>query len=241
METYVAEEKMYDELTVYLLNENISAGDQISKNMLSSCTIKVPTQKSLCYISDCSSILGTYAKTDYIKGSVLTKDMFFEDSSLSERYRTLEISFISLPEAFSIDQPLEIRISFPNGEDYTVLTHQKVQYITYEEDIPISFSLTLSEEELLRLSSARVDCNSYDGTYLYAVIYEADFDNAAETDYPVNADVFSLMQWDPNIISLFTVDKEQQKRALLEEHLQTFIQWESTDAIELEENDTVSQ
>jgi hypothetical protein len=45
--------------------------------------------------------------------------------------------------------------------------------------------------------------NLFEGTYLYAVIYQADFENAAVTTYPVNPQVFTLMQWDPNIVSLF--------------------------------------
>ena len=78
-------------------------------------------------------------------------------------------------------------------------------------------ALNLSEEDLLRLSSARVDENLFEGTYLYAVIYQADFENAAVTTYPVNPQVFTLMQWDPNIVSLFYCKKEQEKTFCIRE------------------------
>ena len=89
------------------------------------------------------------------------------------------------------------------------------------------------EEDLLRLSSARVDENLFEGTYLYAVIYQADFENAAVTTYPVNPQVFTLMQWDPNIVSLFTV-KRQEKRSVLENHLQIIYLKEMGNSIEAE-------
>ena len=47
------------------------------------------------------------------------------------------------------------------------------------------------------------------------------------------------MQWDPNIVSLFTVKKEQEKRSVLENHLQLFIQKEMSNSIEAEP-DTLS-
>ena len=103
-----------------------------------------------------------------------------------------------------------------------------------EETSVCGIALNLSEEDLLRLSSARVDENLFEGTYLYAVIYQADFENAAVTTYPVNPQVFTLMQWDPNIVSLFTVKKEQEKRSVLENHLQLFTQKEMGNSIEAE-------
>ena len=74
----------------------------------------------------------------------------------------------------------------------------------------------------------------FEGTYLYAVIYQADFENAAVTTYPVNPQVFTLMQWDPNIVSLFTVKKEQEKRSVLENHLQLLTKKEMGNSIEAE-------
>ena len=120
-------------------------------------------------------------------------------------------------------------IVFPNSyEKYSSLLNED------EGTSVCGIALNLSEEDLLRLSSARVDENLFEGTYLYAVIYQADFENAAVTTYPVNPQVFTLMQWDPNIVSLFTVKKEQEKRSVLENHLQLFTQKEMGNSIEAE-------
>lgn len=205
--------------------------------MLTSCTLKLPCQKNVHFVSDRTDIIDSYAKTALKQGSILTQDMFYSDESLSSRTRTLELTDIRLPENLTTRDLIELRISFPNGEDFVVLTHQKAAYLLQDEAYSYGIALTLSEEDLLRVSSARVDQMLFDGASLYAVVYSADFDAAAEIDYPVNADVFSLMQWDPNIVSRFSVKKEQEKRALLEEHLQTFMQQGTTESLELEDED----
>lgn len=56
-----------------------------------------------------------------------------------------------------------------------------------------------------------------------------DFQETSEPDYPVNPDVFELMNWDPNIVALFTVPKELEIRATLENHLKVFLQNEEQD------------
>ena len=234
---YEAEEALYSEASLYMFAENISAGDIITNEMLTHCTLKIPKDKSICYITEKSSVVGQYAKTNYTKGMIATTDMFYQDSQRNTRYRTLDLLDIELPSSINVGELLEIRISFPNGEDYVVIRQLPVEAILTHEETAYGITVSISEEDLLRLSGARVDVNCYEGTYLYAAVYQADFDTVAEIDYPVNTDVFSLMQWDPNVVSLFTVDKEQQKRQLLEEHLQAFMQWEINDSIILEEQD----
>ena len=235
VEAYEARELAYSDTVVYVLAKELSAGEQVTKDMLTACTIRLPVSQNVAAGADINSLVGCYAKTSLKKGCIVTADLFYDDISLAMRNRYLEISDILLPENIRKNDLIDVRISFPNGEDFILLQkHPVVSLLTETVNDSISvygLSLTLSEEELLRLSSARVDVNLYEGTYLYAVIYQADFENAAETTYPVNPDVFCLMQWDPNIVSLFTVEKEQDKRTLLENHLQLFIQKDTDNSI----------
>ena len=214
---YEAEQNSYVDTTVYLLSKALPAGEALTKDDLTSCTVKLPRSQSILYASD-------------------TADFFYSDERLTERNRYLELSDIRLPESVHTNNLIDIRISFPTGEDYIVLNQQRVLSLLKEDEETsvCGIALNLSEEDLLRLSSARVDENLFEGTYLYAVIYQADFENAAVTTYPVNPQVFTLMQWDPNIVSLFTVKKEQEKRSVLENHLQLFTQKEMGNSIEAE-------
>ena len=214
----------------------LPAGEALTKDDLTSCTVKLPRSQSILYASDSKNLIGQYAKTALKKGQLLTADFFYSDERLTERNRYLELSDIRLPESVHTNNLIDIRISFPTGEDYIVLNQQRVLSLLKEDEgtSVCGIALNLSEEDLLRLSSARVDENLFEGTYLYAVIYQADFENAAVTTYPVNPQVFTLMQWDPNIVSLFTVKKEQEKRSVLENHLQLFTQKEMGNSIEAE-------
>lgn len=228
LETYAAKELAYTDEVVYVLARDMSAGEQLTKDALTSCMVRLPVSQNIAVNADISALTGSYAKTALKKGRIVTSDLFYEDASLLERNRYLEVTDFTLPEALRKKDLIDVRISFPNGEDFIVLEKQPVLSLlteTFNDEVSVrGISLCLSEEELLRLSSARVDKALYDGTYLYAVIYQADFEHAAETTYPVNPDVFTLMQWDPNIVSLFTVKNEQDKRTLLENHLQLFTQ-----------------
>lgn len=238
---YEAEQDAYADTTVYLLSKALPAGEALTPEHLTSCTVKLPRSQSVIYASDSKNLIGQYAKTALREGQLITADLFYQDETLTNRNRYLELSDIRLPESIHKNDLIDVRISFPTGEDYIVLERQCVLslLIEDEESTADGIALNLSEEDLLRLSSARVDRNLFEGTYLYAVIYQADFENAAETTYPVNPQVFALMQWDPNIVSLFTVKKEQEKRSVLENHLQLFIQKEMSNSIEAEP-DTLS-
>lgn len=206
----------------YVLTRSLSAGDQITADCFAICTIKIAGDTSLNLVTDSGSIENYYAKTALKKGSVITADMFYEKDFTDSNIRTLEITDLLLPEQLAADGFVDIRISFPNGEDYVVLEKQKILYLLREDASTYGIALSLDEEDLLRLSSARVDRTLYENTCLYAIAYSADFQEPAIVDYPVNTDVFSLMQWNPNILSLYTVEREQERRSALEEHLDSF-------------------
>ena len=238
---YEAEAQAFSDTTIYLLSESISAGEQITPDKLTAYTIKIPVTTNAVYVANSSSLQNAYAKTALKEGSILSPDMFYTDATLSEKTRTIELTNLRLPSQMKETDLVEIRISFPNGEDFVVLNHQTLASILVEEEIVYGIAISVTEDELLRLSSAMVDQNLYEGACLYAVTYRTDFETASQTNYPVNTDVFSLMEWDPNIVSLFTVPSEQKKRELLETHLQDFLQEGTSDIIELEEEYNISQ
>lgn len=76
-------------------------------------------------------------------------------------------------------------------------------------------------------------CNSYLSEFAPVSIKMAKEQNLSLNPVKISG-VFTLMQWDPNIVSLFTVKKEQEKRSVLENHLQLFTQKEMGNSIEAE-------
>ena len=160
---YEAEQNAYVDTNVYLLSKALPAGEALTKDDLTSCTVKLPRSQSILYASDSKNLIGQYAKTALKKGQLLTADFFYSDERLTERNRYLELSDIRLPESVHTNNLIDIRISFPTGEDYIVLNQQRVLSLLNEDEgtSVCGIALNLSEEDLLRLSSARVDENLF--------------------------------------------------------------------------------
>ena len=118
---------------------------------------------------------------------------------------------------FSSKECVTIGIVDGDGIGPLIMEHAVavLEKLLADETETYGLQLELAEEDLLRLSSARVDRELYSGCDIYVTKYVMDFQDATQKDYPVNPDVFTLMQWDPNILSLFTVESEQEKRELI--------------------------
>lgn len=222
--SYQELEDTYHSVSLWVLNTSLHAGDTIHEEDCTKIILKTQDVTSLKELASAESLDGFSAKTALSEGCVLTEEMFYPAEDFTEDGKLLELSDLILPSWISTNDFIDIRIRFPNGEDYIVISHQKVKKLLADETETYGLQLELAEEDLLRLSSARVDRELYSGCDIYVTKYVMDFQEATQKDYPVNPDVFTLMQWDPNILSLFTVESEQKKRELLESHLEGFLQ-----------------
>ncbi len=161
--------------------------------------------------------VGKVLKTDASKGTVLNECMIAKKDEDDENLRTYYIDYIDISDSFSNETCFDIRICFPNGEDYLVAGNKKIN-VRDEEGIYVE----LTRREALLLSSARVDLNIYEGTRLYAAFYTAGFEKTEIQTYPVNGYVFSLGQWEPNIEEAFSQEMFE-KRETLESNLFEFM------------------
>ena len=73
---YEAEQNAYVDTNVYLLSKALPAGEALTKDDLTSCTVKLPRSQSILYASDSKNLIGQYAKTALKKGQLLTADFF---------------------------------------------------------------------------------------------------------------------------------------------------------------------
>lgn len=95
---------------------------------------------------------------------------------------------------------IDIRIMFPNGEDYLVLSKKTIRTLHLDESI---FYITLSEEEILRLASATIDAYTISGTRIYTTRYiEPSIQDEAIPTYPVRSETIDLLNTDPNILEI---------------------------------------
>ncbi len=133
----------------------------------------------------------------------------------SDRY--IHYSCINLFSGIAVGDLVDIRICFPSGEDYIVVSHKKI--INIDENGVV---LKINEEELLKMSSARIDMNTYAGTYIYAVKYLSDEQKPATSYYLLNEYVLSLCEWNPNIVDKVFSQENLKKRYDFEQNLVKF-------------------
>lgn len=98
---------------------------------------------------------------------------------------------------------VDVRISFANGGDFVLLSKKKIQGLgPLREEGTNAIWLTVSEEEILRLSSAVVDAYLNQGSSIYAIQYVSENQKEAVVNYVVSDLIKQLMEEDPNIVKM---------------------------------------
>ena len=186
-------------LTVYVASTYISGGDTISADGDNPNVIQQQIRTgldSMAYISE--EELGQTALVDIPEGQPVMYNMVTEQK-FDKDTRNYEIAVANLMVTQANNDYVDIRIMFPNGEDYLVLSKKKVMNLYLESNV---FTTECNEEEILRFSSAIVDAYTTTGAYIYTTKYIAvDAQEDATPNYPVRAETLELIQSDPNVLT----------------------------------------
>ena len=214
----------YSYASFFVLTRDVTAGEELTADMLQTQRVQSEEDLSAAQSLTQEDLLGRRLKVSLTKGAALSADIVYEGAPVADDERRVELRELDLPQTLRENEFVDVRIAFPNGEDYLVIGHKLVyRMIRDDEGAVLALQLRLLEEELLRYQAACVDTKTYRDTRLYAVQYTGEFQPAAQAYYPVNRAVFELLQWDPNIAELFVVEEEQERRALLEANLEHFL------------------
>ncbi|NEU28073.1 flagellar biosynthesis protein FlgA [Paenibacillus polymyxa] len=196
--------------TGWAVVRDISPGEQITSKDLKG--IKVPgSQAPSNLLANRSEVSGTIAKIELKKGSVLTTAMITADEPTPKDLRNRELKVVVLPSSLKSGDEVDIRIQFPTGHDYILLSKKKISRL--EGSI---VWVTMNEQEILSLSSAIVDAYLHKAS-IYALTYvDPQFQPKAIPTYPPNAQVLALMNSDPNLIRVAEQKLSKQLRDSLE-------------------------
>ncbi len=99
--------------------------------------------------------------------------------------RICEYSSIDLPGVLKESDLLDVRLSFADGRDFTVLSGKKALKFKREEQTELIW-LSLNEDEIILMESATSDMRLFEGAKLYAAIYNGKEAKNYEINYPVN-------------------------------------------------------
>lgn len=178
------------------------------------------------HFRDVSELIGKKTVINIDPNMPLTKALFIEDALIQKDLRLYEVSFVELPYTLAVGDAIDIRIAFPTGQEYVVLSKKLIEGFERRVNNVHQglLNLALEEEEALRMSSALVDSYIAEGARIYMVKYvNPDQQEAAKVTYPVNGHVLQLLQENPNILESPDIGLILQARGILNSALVTLL------------------
>lgn len=203
--------------TVYVATKDIEPGEVISIDGDDPNVEQQPVLSGLdAYKYITEDDLGKKATIKIESGDPVMCTMV-TDSEITADSRKLEMAAVELATNQADYDVVDVRILFPDGSDYIVLSKVEMTDIDMEQNI---FTGVLNEEEILRYSCAVVDAYKHTGTKLYTTKYvESSLQDEATPTYPVSDVTRELVQSDPNITSIAETTLNASARLSLEERL----------------------
>lgn len=180
--------------SVYEVSRNTYSGAEILESDLKEVSIPVSTLSDAS-ITDMADLVGKYYRVDVAPGTILSKDMLMEEEGVIYKF-PIDITLTSLPVSTTVGDYIDIRMILPNGEEYPVLTHKKIERL-YETTV--TFYAT-EEENMIYLSMLQ-DMGQHSGTCVfYATKFLEPGNNFTIAYYPVAHEMENSILFNPNIL-----------------------------------------
>ena len=145
-------------------------------------------------ITDKKDVVGMITKIDLKPGAIFETTMLME-YELHADDRELDIVLTEMPIGLEPGDYVDLRVSFPLGEDFVVMVKKRVVGINSN-----TVKLIVTEEDVHHYESVKADMALYTATKLYTTKYvEFGLQPAASTYYPVTNEVMKTLIQDPNI------------------------------------------
>lgn len=159
------------------------------------------------------------AKTDIRKGSQLLKEMISEEI-IDSHIREQGFSVFYLPDNQKPYDVVDVRILYPNGENYIVLSKKILKELDKEKG---TCFLWLDEQEILLISSAIVDAYLVPGSSLYTTRYiESSLQKPSAVTYMPSKQIIKQIEESPNILEKAKIFLEAAVRERLEARLKEY-------------------
>lgn len=178
---------------VYQLNVDAKSGTQMQDFQFS--LVEVPEYSiPVNAIMSLEEVESFYYKISLSSGTIITSDMLMQQK-LTDDERTLDVVLDEIPIGIEEGDYVDIRIAFPLGQDFIVMSHKEVVEINGS-----TLKLIVSQQDFYSYQSMQTDEALYSSTKAYGSTYiEGGVQQAAQQYYPVSLDVLKTMLLDPNI------------------------------------------
>ncbi len=199
----------------YVALTDINQGDILQDGVnVSMATFASGANVTTFATADC---IGKQAVVDIPANTPITTNIVATE--MPKQMNERECTFINLSANLLKGDFVDVRILFPNGEDYIVVSKVAIQNPVIASNIVY---LWLQEHEILNLDGAIVDANLH-GAMIYTTKYiEPEVQPANTVTYQPNEAVIALMQKDPNIVQEAAAALSVSARQSIEDRLKAF-------------------
>lgn len=169
-------------------------------------------------IQDVELLADKLYKTDLAANTCLTEDMILEEE-VGIDHRELDVVMTEIPIGLEAGDYIDVRITFPLGQDCIAMTRKRVIAI-YENVV----KLIVNEEDIYAYESMKTDYGHYRAVRIYGIKYvEAGLQPAAASYYPVNLEIMKTMILDPNMETGDFADTLAFRKQLEEQNLNELV------------------
>lgn len=206
-------EMVSNQRKVYVAITDIEAGDFLTEDNIEVRTV-YSSQPEEIYLNDSGE--GKVALVDIPSGTQIINSML-TNNPVSSELREIEFNAISISSNIRDKDSVDVRISYPNGESFVVLSKKQIKGI-FPETATCYF--WLNEEEILRMSAAIVDAGLYSGASLNVTKYiEPSIQESSIVNYVPSLSILSLIESNPNIVEHYSQELNKEIRKALENRL----------------------
>ena len=179
---------------VLILVKDIQSGGVVTSDCVKKIKVQYAPQNAVT-MNDLGENIIT--KTALKANVILSADMLQTvGEEIQKDLRLQEYNMITLPSKLENGNYIDIRITFPTGQDYLVVSKKRV--VSCDDD---TVWLEVSEDEIVMLNNAIVESYIVVGSNLYATKYvEPGLQEKATPTYPISEAVQQAMQRNPNLL-----------------------------------------
>lgn len=195
-------------ITGYVVTQDVRAGEQITEENLDSIVMEVSVPEKLnlglpestengdtTVIQNKSDLVDKYFKIGLKEGTVITVEDIVTEK-IDNTWRYYDMILDETPIGITAGDYVDIRISFPFGEDFIAMSHKKVEEINSG-----ILKLIVDEHDIMAYNSMLLDKALYSGVKVYAIKYvDGGAQTSAENFYPVQTNLSEISVLDPNIL-----------------------------------------
>jgi len=199
-------------VTCYTVQAETYAGQEFTEELIIEQSI--PSSFTNDSFPTREEILNHFSRVSITPGTPITDSLIMPDEPIPDSLREIDITGNRWPIGLKEGDYVDLRITYPRGEDFIVLSHKRVMSITDQ-----TLKVHMTEEEQMLYQAALVDfytTRTY-GSDMYLTKYvEPGLQQSAATYYSVPRNIATMLTLNPNIVQEAEVALKQQMRELIE-------------------------